>query len=139
MSPMVREHLRAQFGYDRPLAEQFVKFVGNVARFRLGYSQSMHRYVGDVLADVLPRTLLLMGVALVLSFTIGVVVGAFQALRHESWRDRVLPGTLLFFYAVADFWLALIVLLAFAYWRPLLPAGGVVDQVMQDYMCFRGR
>lgn len=139
MSPMVREHLRAQFGYDRPVAEQFVKFVGNVLRFRLGYSQSMHRYVGDVLADVVPRTLLLMGVALVLSFAIGIVLGALQAMRHGSWLDRALSAALLFFYSMPDFWLALIVLLAFAYWLPILPPGGMVDQVMHDYMSLGGR
>ena len=134
MSPAVRQHLRAQFGYDQPLAEQFVRFLGNVARFRLGYSQTMHRYVGDVIVDVLPRTLLLMGVALALSFAIGIVVGALQAMRHDSWLDRSLSGVLLLFYSMPDFWLALIVLLAFAYWLPIFPAGGMIDQIMHDYM-----
>lgn len=139
MSPMVRERLRAQFGYDRPLPEQFVRFVGNVLRFRLGYSQSMHRYVGDVLLDVLPRTLLLMGVALGLSFAVGIGAGALQATRRNSWLDRTLSSLLLLFYSVPDFWLALIVLLAFAYWIPIFPAGGMVDQVMHDYLPLGGR
>lgn len=139
MSPAVRNQLRAQFGYDRPLPEQFVHFVGNVARFRLGYSQSMHRYVGDVILDVLPRTLLLMGVALALSFTVGIVLGALQAMRQNSWVDRALSGVLLLFYSVPDFWLALIVLLAFAYWLPIFPPGGMIDEVMHDYMSLGGR
>jgi peptide/nickel transport system permease protein len=139
MSPMVRERLRAQFGYDRPIAEQFVRFVENVARFRLGYSQSMHRYVGDVIRDVLPRTLLLMGVALLLSFVVGIAAGALQAMRHNTWIDRALSGVLLLFYSIPDFWLALVILLAFAYWIPIFPAGGMIDQVMHDYMSFGAR
>jgi peptide/nickel transport system permease protein len=41
---------------------------------------------------------------------------------------------LLLFYSLPDFWLALIALLAFAYWWPVLPAGGIVDPVLHDYM-----
>jgi peptide/nickel transport system permease protein len=139
MSATVRDQLRAQFGYDKPMIEQFALFLGNVAHGRLGYSQSMHRYVGDVLIDVLPRTLLLMGVALVLAFVIGVAAGALQALRRQSWLDRALSGVLLLFYSIPDFWLALMALLALAYWLPIFPAGGMIDQVMHDYMSLGGR
>jgi peptide/nickel transport system permease protein len=139
MNAAVRDRLREQFGYNRPVLEQFVLFVGNVARGRLGYSHSMHRYVGDVLADVLPRTLLLMSVALVLSFVIGIAVGALQAVKRDSWLDRSLSGVLLLFYSIPDFWLALIALLAFAYWLPIFPPGGMIDEVMHDYMSLGGR
>ena len=139
MSATVRDQLRAQFGYNRPLLEQFALFLGNVVRGRLGYSHSMHRYVGDVLADVLPRTLLLMSVALVLSFALGIAVGALQAVKRGTWLDRLLSGVLLLFYSIPDFWLALIALLAFAYWLPIFPAGGMIDQVMHDYMSLGGR
>jgi len=134
MSPTVREHLRAEFGYDRPLLEQFARFLGNVVRFRLGYSLSMHGYVGSVILDVLPRTLLLMGVALVLSFAVGIGLGVLQAWRRNSWVDRALSSVLLVFYSLPDFWLALIVLLVFAYWLPIFPAGGMIDLIMHDYM-----
>ena len=139
MSPALREHLRAQFGYDRPLGEQFVRFVANVARFQLGYSHSMHQYVGDVIVGVLPRTLLLMAVALCLSFAAGIGAGALQAMRRDTVLDRTLSAVLLLFYSVPDFWLALIILLAFGYWIPIFPAGGMVDQIMHDYMPLGGR
>jgi peptide/nickel transport system permease protein len=139
ISNTVREQLRAQYGYDRPAPEQFLLFLGNVARGHLGYSHSMHRDVGSVIADALPRTLLLMSAALVASFAIGIGVGALQAVRRGSWLDRSTSGILLLFYSIPDFWLALMALLAFAYWLPIFPAGGMVDQVMHDYMSFGGR
>lgn len=139
ISDAVRDRLRAQFGYDRPLIEQFVLFLGNVARGRLGYSHSMHRDVGSVIAAAVPRTLLLMGAALFASFAIGIGVGALQAVRRGSWLDRSASGILLLFYSIPDFWLALMALLAFAYWLPIFPAGGMVDQVMHDYMSFGAR
>src|SRR6476620_3323929 len=139
MSVAVRDRLRDQFGYNRPVLEQFALFVGTAVSGRLGYSHSMYRYVGDVLADVLPRTLLLMSVALGLSFVIGIAVGALQAVKRDSWLDRSLSGVLLLFYSIPDFWLALIALLAFAYWLPIFPTGGMIDQVMHDYMSLGGR
>ena len=139
ISDAVRDRLRAQFGYDKPLIEQFFLFLANVARGRLGYSHSMHRDVGNVIAAAVPRTLLLMGAALLTSFAIGIAVGALQAVRRGSWLDRAASGILLLFYSIPDFWLALMALLAFAYWLPIFPTGGMVDQVMHDYMSFGGR
>ena len=139
LSDAVRDRLRAQFGYDKPMIEQFFLFLGNVARGHLGYSHSMHREVGTVIAGAVPRTLLLMGAALVTSFAIGIAVGALQAVRRGSWVDRSASGILLLFYSIPDFWFALMALLAFAYWIPIFPTGGMVDQVMHDYMSFGGR
>jgi peptide/nickel transport system permease protein len=90
--------------------------------------------VVDVLADAFPRTLLLVGVALTLSFGIGIAVGVLQAERVGSARDRWLGRVLLLLYSVPDFWLALVALLLFAYRIPILPAGGMVDPVLHDYL-----
>jgi peptide/nickel transport system permease protein len=134
MSAAAQAELRRQFGYDRPVLEQFLLYVRNVATGRLGYSHSMHRYVGTVIAEVLPRTLLLMSVALVLSFIVGIAVGALQAVKRGTMIDRMLSAVLLVFYSIPDFWLALMALLAFAYWLPLFPIGGMSDPVAHDFM-----
>lgn len=130
----IRQRLRAQFGYDRPVAEQYVRYVGNVLRGELGWSHSLHAPVSEVLAATLPRTLLLMGLAMVLGFAIGMWLGVFE-IRH--WQSRIARATnagSLLVYSLPDFWLALMLLLAFAYWIPILPAGGMVDVIMHDYM-----
>lgn len=135
----VRQQWRESFGLDKPLSEQYVRWVTNAARGELGYSFSHRRPVRDVLADTLPRTMLLAGLAFALSFLVGIAVGILQAERPGGARDRWLGRTLLLLYSVPDFWLALIALLAFAYWLPLLPAGGIVDPVMHDYLSTGGR
>ena len=135
----VRQQWRESFGLDRPLSEQYVRWVGNAARGELGYSFSHHRPVRDVLADTLPRTMLLAGLALVFSFLLGVVVGVLQAERPGGSRDRWLGRVLLLLYSVPDFWLALVALLLFAYRLPIFPAGGIVDPVMHDYLSAGGR
>ena len=130
----VREQWRESFGLDKPLGVQYVRWVANAARGELGFSFSYRRPVRDVLADTLPRTMLLGGLALGLSFLLGVLAGVLQAERPGGARDRWLGRLLLLLYSVPDFWLALVALLVFAYRLPLLPAGGIVDPVMYDYL-----
>ena len=136
VSPAVRQQWRVQFGYDRPIAEQFVRYLASVAHGRFGYSHSLHEPVSTALAQAVPRTLLLMVVALTLSFGIGIGVGVLQAARRGTIVDRGLSTVLLVLYSLPDFWLALMALLAFGYWIPILPPGGMVDPVMHDYMSF---
>jgi len=130
----VRERMRAQFGYDRPVLEQYVRYLGNVASGNLGFSHLLRVPVTQALGVVLPRTLLLMGLALVISFALGVRLGVFEVFHWRKRRARAASGLSLFFYSLPDFWLALMLLLTFAYWLPILPAGGMVDAVMHEYM-----
>lgn len=132
----VRDQWRQQFGLDRPLAEQYMRWLANVPRGELGYSFSHRRPVRDVLLDAFPRTLLLVGLALTFSFALGIGVGVLQAERAGSARDKWLGRVLLLLYSVPDFWLALLALLLFAYKIPILPAGGIVDPVLHDYLPF---
>ena len=134
ITPAIREHWRHQFAYDRPLAEQYVRYLGSVARGDFGYSMRWHQPVSDVLASAVPRTLLLAGVALALALVLGVVVGVLQAAHRDGWFDRASSGVLLTLYSLPDFWGALMALLIFAFWWPVLPAGGIVDPVLHDYM-----
>jgi peptide/nickel transport system permease protein len=138
VSETVRQTLRSQYGLDRPLPEQFVKYVNALAHGELGWSFSHERPVREVLATALPNTLLLMIVALVGSFTLGIVIALVQVARRGSATDHALSGVSLLFISMPDFWLALLTLLAFAYWVPLFPVGGTVD-VMHEYMGFGRR
>lgn len=134
VSAEVRARWRASYGLDRPLAEQFVRYVGNVARGDLGWSYSQRRPVRDAVLRALPNTLLLMTLAVVASFAIGVALGTAQAARRGGVVDRVAGAVSLFFYSVPDFWLATVALLCFAYWIPVFPVGGTIDVVMYEYL-----
>lgn len=130
----VRQQWRASFGLDRPLGEQYARWVVNAMRGELGWSFTFRRPVAEVIADALPRTLLLVGLALTLSFALGIVVAVLQSERPGGARDRWLGRVLLLLFSVPDFWLALVALLVFAYQMPLFPPSGIVDPVLHDYM-----
>lgn len=132
VSTAIRANLRAQYGLDRPLTEQYGKYIGQLARGEMGWSFSRGRPVRAVLAQVLPRTLLLMGTALIASFLVGVGVATVQVSRRGSRVDRILDRASLLLASTPDFWLAILMLLALTYWIPAFPIGGAVDPVMHD-------
>jgi peptide/nickel transport system permease protein len=134
MTQELRERLREQWGFNDPLPVQYWRYLSNFARGDLGYSHSLNAPVSAVLARVLPRTLLLMGLALTLSFAVGIWLGVYEARHFRSAKARATNAASLVVYSLPDFWLALMLLLTFAYWIPLLPAGGIVDPVLHDYM-----
>ena len=134
ISADIRDLWRAEFGYDRPLLEQYARYLGSVARGKLGFSHSLHIPVGEALAGAIPRTLGLMGLALALSFPFGIWLGVFEARRRASTSALVANAASLLMASLPNFWVALMLLLGFAYWLPLFPAGGIVDVLMHDYM-----
>jgi peptide/nickel transport system permease protein len=127
------------YGLDRPVGEQYCRYLANVLHGDFGFSFPHRRAVSAVLADAIPNTLLLMGVAIVLSFLLGITVGIVQARRRGRPLDWGLGLGSLFFYSMPDFWLALMMLLVFAYWLRLFPVTGMFDPIMYPYLGFWGR
>lgn len=129
---------RARFGLDDPVALQYVRYVRNVARGDLGRSFDDHQPVRTLIASALPRTLLLMGTALVLSFALGVLLGIVQAARRGGWLDRASRVVTLVCYSVPEFWLALVLLLVFAQELRWLPTGGLPGPLSREMYGFAG-
>ena len=130
LTPALRAHWRAAYGLDGSIGEQYVRWIANLLRGDLGWSVSTSQPVAQAIGSALPNTLLLMSIALVLGFAIGMVLGAVQAARHNRPADHVLGTLTLIGSALPDFWLALVVLLAGAYWWRLFPVGGATDPLM---------
>lgn len=122
-----RDYWRAQFGLDRPLGAQYLRFLAGALRGDLGPSIAQSRPAWDVIRDALPNTLLLMGTALVIAFLGGVLLGAWQATRHGSAAERLTSGATLTLYSVPELWLALVMLLVFAVRLRWFPVGGTQD------------
>ena len=137
--PAVRAEWRARYGLDEPLPTQYARWLGGVARGDLGWSFSRNRPVAAAIAGALPNTLVLMGSALALSILLGVSAGVLQASRRGSLVDRATGTTLLVFYSMPEFWLALMLILGFAHVVHLFPASGVVDPVLHEYLGAWGR
>jgi len=139
LPPAERAALVARYGFDRPIAEQYAIYLRNLAHGDLGWSFSRNLPVAATLATAVPNTLLLMGTALVLSLALGIAAGLVQAARRGTAVDHGTNALLLVFYSMPDFWLALMLMLIFAYALPLFPVSGTIDPVMHEYLGRWGR
>jgi peptide/nickel transport system permease protein len=121
------EQLAAQrraLGLDRPLPAQFGTWVGRFARGDWGTSIAKGQPVRRVLGDAWPATVRLVALSLLLSYLIGLVVGAVQAARSGSRTDTLLSVTSVTLFAMPGYWLGLMLVLVFTYWARMLPAFG---------------
>ena len=124
---------RQALGLDRPLPSQFATWIGRFARGDWGTSIAKGRPVRSVLGDAWPATVRLVALSLLLSYVIGLVVGAVQAARSGSRTDTVLSVTSVALFAVPGYWLGLMLVLVFTYWARWLPAFGAAG-LDSDYL-----
>lgn len=123
---------RAQRGLDEPLPVQYGLWLANLGRGDLGWSTLQQRPVRDVLAEVLPRTALLMGLALLTSIAGGLWLGAWQGARAGSFGDQAATTGTLVVYSLPEFWIAMVLLQCFAGTLGWLPATGVVSALHES-------
>ncbi|PRY38754.1 ABC transporter permease [Umezawaea tangerina] len=116
-------------GGDESVVSQYLSYLGNVFRGDLGVSVSAFPApVSQVIADSLPWTVVLVGIATLLSFLVGIALGALVGWKRGTWLDALVPATTVLS-AVPYFWLALILVAVFASalgWFPLLGGYDVV-------------
>lgn len=122
MSGKAAEEMRRLYGLDRPLPEQFARWMGRVVRLDLGESFVDHRPVSDRIREALPHTLALNGLALFFALALAIPLGVVAGNRPEHAFDRISSAALFALYALPTFWAALLLQTLFAVelrWLPL--------------------
>jgi len=118
------ERLRAQLGLDKPVAEQYVTRVAGVLRGDFGFSSTFR---GNPLPHILtrvPATLALMACAIGLTIVIGLPAGVLAAVYQDRWPDYLLSFFVVGLLAVPNFWLGLMLIVAFSVQLGWLPSFG---------------
>ncbi len=124
--PADREALRARWGLDRPVPEQYALYLTGLVRGQLGESFSFRRPVSELIAERYPATLLLAGSAMGVALLFAIPLGALAALRRNRPLDRVSMLAALFGVSVPNFWLGILLMLIFSLWLDWLPVSGFV-------------
>lgn len=110
-----REQLMRQYGLDRPLFEQYLRFLGNAARLDFGPSYKYPaRQVREILADGFRVSAELGGWALLVALLIGVPVGVIAAVRQNSSADHLAMGLALAGVSIPNFVLGPVLVLGLA-------------------------
>jgi peptide/nickel transport system permease protein len=122
-TPQEIEALRHDYGLDKPLVGQFTDYVGDTVRLDLGISQRSRREVWDEIKEAIPWTLLLVGMGTILATVLGSWLGVVAATRRGTKADDGLLGFSLFTYAAPEYWIGIVLILLFAVWIPVFPAG----------------
>lgn len=120
---------RRAHGLDRPILEQYVRWLARVVALDFGVSSQDGREVRARIAEALPRTLLLALLALLLAYLVAVPLGVWSAVRPRSWLDRITTVATFALYSLPSFWVAVMLLLAFAGGRvvELFPMQGLAS------------
>jgi len=128
--PALVAQWRAEHGLDKPLWQQYVLHLQGVVQGDFGTSQQSHRPVATDLAEYVPATLELAGVAILVSLVLGVAFGVVAALRRDRPADHVLRVLSLVGISVPTFWLALVAFYVFFYRLQITPGSGRVDPAL---------
>lgn len=126
MTGELKEELTRRFALDRSPVEQFVAYWQALARGDLGYSYYYNAPVLDVILGFLPWTVLLAGLALVISTVLGVVAGIESGYRRGRNLDRCMLSGLMLFSGLPDFFVGVLLLLLFGVIWQLAPLSGAV-------------
>lgn len=121
------QQLRAEFGLDLPLVEQFASYMWRTLTLDLGVSLLQQESVLALIVDRLPATLLLMVTAIAIAIASGVALGVAAARRQGGWLDNLISVSSLLVYATPSFWLGLMLIVLFSIRLDLLPSGGMMQ------------
>lgn len=130
------DRLNAELGLDGPIYEQYFRWLGNLTRLDLGVSFSTNEPIGSkVIAERLPRSLMLGVPATILAIVIGIPLGILSARWRRSAFDPLVSGAALLGFSIPTFVVGNILVLIFAVNLGWLPASGYVDPT-QDWVGF---
>lgn len=125
-TPQYIAQLRAQFGLDLPLYQQYLKYLLNLFSFDLGYSFRHGTSNATLILTRLGPTLLLMLSAIGLAIGLGVLAGVYAATRKGSIGEAVVMLFSVVAYATPVFWAGLMLIVVFAIHLRWLPTSGMI-------------
>lgn len=114
---------RRSLGLDQPLAQQYASWLARFTQGDWGTSIATGRRVSAMIAEAWPATVRLVGLSLLLSYVLGIVVGAIQA-SSGGRVDTSLSVVTVTLFALPGYWLGLMLVMLFTYWARALPAFG---------------
>jgi len=126
-SPADIERMRVSLGLDQPLYRQYLGWLGRTLTGNFGASILHQRPVRDLIAETLPRTLLLTALALCVQIGLGIAAGAWAARRRFARTDHIVSTTTVLLYSIPPFYLAYLLITWFAVDHSWLPTAGMVS------------
>jgi oligopeptide transport system permease protein len=125
LDPLIMENLNRAYNFDKPLWQQYLIYLGNLAQGDLGPSFTRRDFtVVDLFRTGLPVSIQLGALAISIALVAGTLLGVLAALRQNSWIDYSVVGVATFGITIPPFVVAPVLSLIFGVMLGWLPAGG---------------
>jgi peptide/nickel transport system permease protein len=129
-------HYNQLYGFDQPFYVQYIKWLGQLVHGNLGFSAKLNQSVTSLLAQDLPKTLILVSLGVVVSLLFGIPLGLYQAVKRYTVGDYVLTGVSFLGYATPTFFVGLLLIEWFAInihlFPPFAPQGTTVAEILSQ-------
>jgi peptide/nickel transport system permease protein len=124
------------YGFDRPFHIQYIKWVGQLLHGNLGFSPKLNQSVTGLIAQDLPKTIVLVALGTIVSLLLGIPLGMYQAVKRYTVGDYALTGVSFLGYATPTFFVGLLLVEWFAvdthFFPPFAPQGTSVGQILSQ-------
>ena len=129
-------HYNRLYGFDQPFYQQYIKWVGQLLHGNLGFSLKLNQSVSSLIAQDLPKTIVLVALGTIVSLAFGIPLGIYQAVKRYTVGDYVLTGVSFLGYATPVFFVALMLVEWFSIdihlFPPFGPQGTTVGQILSE-------
>jgi peptide/nickel transport system permease protein len=125
--------IRAAYGVDEPIPQQYVRWLGRLLTGDLGQSLQYKRPVTQMIGATLANTLQLSALALAVALLVGVPLGTLAALRRGGYVDQMIRVLSVAGHAIPPFWLGLLFILILSVQFRLFPVGGMLTVGASDW------
>ena len=129
LTPERYAELMAQFGFDRPLWQQYLEYLTGVLHGDLGNSIVTKQPVLSEFAALFPATLELSITAMIFAVVLGLPAGVIAAVRRGSVFDHTVMSTALVGYSMPIFWWGLLLIIVFSGWLGWTPVSGRISLI----------
>ena len=115
------EAVKKEFGFEKPLHEQYLVFISGALRGDMGLSLRDRKPVWDKIMSRLPVTLELAFFALVINISLAIPIGVISAVRQDTLLDYLLRGFAIGGLSIPSFWLGTLAMVLPAMWFGVIP------------------
>ena len=136
LPPAAKANVLRKYGLDRPIWEQYALYMWRVLHLDFGIPfQSPTETVTELIARVWPATLQLAALTILLSYSLGILLGIVSALHQNSWIDYVVTTLATLGFAVPNFIIGIWLILVFRALRPLAGNRPECNKNVQTKVC----
>jgi len=124
--------LKKYYGFDKPILVSYFLWFKKVIRFDLGTSTRYYEPVWDIIKSKLPVSLFYGIMATILTYSVCIPLGILKAIKHKTTIDTSTSIIVFIGYAIPNYIIALILLIAFSSWLDIFPLGGFTSDNFRD-------